>query len=130
VKSNRTNFIRERDEKPLPIILFQNRPLPPSAIFIDVATGKLFNASEETSLWFWRFTICVSVSKKADSTTVLQHSNKLQSLLAARPESLVNQVAKLCARSDPELILKEWTRTLEIMIDEAQKANDCEWTAQ
>jgi hypothetical protein len=68
MNGNQTRTRHLWNGKPLATISFQSHLLPPFAITLDVAAKKLFAESdEESSRWFWHFTICVDAIRRLSS---------------------------------------------------------------
>lgn len=121
----------EWNGKPLATIVFQNRPLPPFASVLDVAANnRTFEGfDEEAATWFWRFTICVGVIRREKSICVVRHSNILNEKLNEDGETLLPEIARRFPNCDAAAVLRDWVTALRIILEEAQKVEECEWTA-
>ena len=116
----------EIDKANPPIIRFAGRDLPPAAFFLDVA-ASIPEADEELSVWWWRFCICVGRTRRADSKEVIGNAQSLKSLIEQRPRSLYEKVRRGLSSWEPDYLLSQWIRALNIIIQEATTRPHCEW---
>ena len=116
----------------LPAIFFQGKPLPVAAYQLDLlAVHALINGlTEEQSVWWWRFTICVGCNRSDLLSTILQNAKILQDQLIGDPKRVAVYLEKKCPNYDPDVLINEWKQSLEIIIDEAKNAQRCTWFAE
>ena len=93
-----------------------------SATMIDVA-AKLDSTraiGEETARWFWRFTICTGCVCRDQQTTVQRHAVALLDVLKQQHKAVTKEILLKGVSSDPERLLQEWSKTLEVLSRQPQ----------
>jgi hypothetical protein len=112
-------------------IVFQDRPLPEYASFLDVAANHATVAAvlgEEAAVWWWRFTICGGLKKRESSAVVLDRCERLRRALAGSPAGLADEVARRFPATAPPAVMAEWADALDAIREEAGRCDVCEWT--
>lgn len=122
------NEVEYVDEE-YPVIIFNDVFLPPGAVFIDVCASHEFlpTITEELSLWFWKFTICVGRTRTEESTKVISYATELKKLIIANEIRIKEMICKLYEPNLAENIYVWWVDTLDIMIATANQLKESKW---
>lgn len=116
----------------MPIIVFNNIELPRESVFIDICASSriIKDISEEMSLWFWQFTICVGLTKTENSSIVIKYATELNKLIIKNRERILKKLIMLYGSENADSIINSWQRTLNIMIETAEQSETCTWSGQ
>lgn len=111
-------------------IIFNGVDLPKFSFFLDVAASKKFNSyvTEDVSIWFWKFSICIGVELKSLSKEVEFYStNLIESLRKMDYEILMKKIEHRFPGVSSHLVLNDWLSGLDIMLYQASKTSYCKW---
>lgn len=92
-------------------IVFEDIRLPRFASFLDVA-ASLSPVGEETSVWFWHFTLCAGSKREDKSNRILRHCKALLAALPTSPSKLTSDLELKFPGVKPEVIMTEWRASL------------------
>jgi len=112
-----------------PIIEFNDIVLPPGAVFIDyLASGNVFeDIDEDLSLWFWKFTICVGLTRSCASSIVARHAQALKTLLEDNREHVQKIIHERYPREEAHRVYDWWLETLNGMLESAATREVSQW---
>lgn len=112
-------------------IIFEGVALPDTVISIDHLGmyDNLPEMSEETSLWLWRFTICVGMPRSDRSEIVLRHVSETLDLITRFRSRLLLTVPAQYQGLFTEDVLDSWAMALRTMLDIAAGQTQCTWEA-
>ena len=111
-------------------IFFEKEELSEYAFNIDLAASIkiLPDINEETSLWFWRFTICGGCVNTDDAATIESHVQILRGLLEDNEAKSINTLAKLFESHDEaNKIYESWIQVLEQILTLSKEKEACSW---
>jgi len=111
------------------LLIFEMQVLPEYAFALDqLRCTELFpGISEECSVWFWQFSICVGRMKEASSEEVINFSNEALGLLKKPSKKLIKRLKEIFPAVVSEDVISSWQETLETMIAVASTKDKCEW---
>jgi hypothetical protein len=112
-----------------PVIVFNKVYLPPGAIFIDYCASAniLPYIDSNTSLWFWKFTNCVGVTKSSKSDDVIRYSENLKVMLLDNEDKARTLINEKYGSGNSATIFKWWLDTLVLMINSSKKRSVSTW---
>jgi len=113
------------------LLIFEMHVLPEYAFALDQLNYiDLFpGISEDCSVWFWRFTICVGYIKCASSEDIIKFSTEALNLLKKPSKELFNRLNVVFPCVEPEEVLSSLRESLETMIALAANRDKCTWFA-
>lgn len=91
--------------------------------------GKEPEISEEASIWLWRFTVCVGITKSDTSENVIRFAGEALEIAQRFRARLLREIP---ARFDGLFDAKvhgDWVYSLSTMIEIARRRDRCSWTA-
>lgn len=107
--------------------IFEGAKLPPFAAFLDVA-ASMVPVSEETAMWFWKFSICIGAPREERSKIIQGHATELLAGLSMiSPGVLAPELAYKFPGITAEQIFKDWVSALESLIELAGNRKICRW---
>jgi hypothetical protein len=109
-------------------LAFQGADLPPFGCFLDVAAA-IAAVPEETALWFWRFSICVGAGRQDTSSTILRHTHALRAAFPSHADLWADELNRRFPGHSPEVILREWLTSLDMISRAAGEWDACSWEA-
>lgn len=110
-------------------IIFEGFTLPDTIIAIDHLGmyDNLPEMSEETSVWLWRFTICVGMPRSERSEIILRHTSETRDLINRFRERLLRTVPAQYQGTFTEAILDSWVVALQTIMNIAADRVECTW---
>jgi len=111
------------------LLIFEMQVLPEYAFALDQFgyTEVFPGISEECSVWFWQFSICLGRMKEASSEEVINFSNEALGLLKNPSKQLKKRLKEIFSAVTSEKIISSWRESLETMIAVASTKDKCEW---
>jgi hypothetical protein len=110
----------------LKAIRFAGELLPNWAQLLDLA-ARLCPVSESVRHWFCLLTTQTGVD---EARTVIEHCTLLRQSIREHRESIVSELQRSRADSQPTQIIGAWMYALDTMIQEAQSSQTCSWTVE
>jgi hypothetical protein len=107
-------------------LYFEGIRLPDFAAFLDIA-ATMAPVSEETSMWFWRFPICIGAGRKERAKIVQAHSKELIEALASVAGGLSSEIAAKFPGYASERVVSDWFTSLKTITEIAQSRKVCQW---
>ncbi len=113
------------------LLIFEMQVLPEYAFALDQFnyTDLFPGITEECSVWFWRFSICVGCMKGTQSEEVIKFSTEALNLLKKPSKELFKRLKKIFPDVDSEDVLSSWKESLETMVAIAGNRDKCTWFA-
>ena len=113
----------------LPRIVFQGKLLPSEAYQLDILANPdiVKGLSEEQSVWWWRFTICIGIKCDAHSDGVLYNARKLLNQLTTNSEQVLDYLEVKYPTLNGAKLLEGWETSLKLIVDQASRATRCVW---
>jgi hypothetical protein len=107
-------------------LYFEGTRLPDFGAFLDIA-ASMTPVSEETSMWFWRFTMCIGAPRKERSKVVSSHAKELLAALGSAANGLAPELARKFPSHQPEQVISDWVKSLRTIIEASEVRKWCQW---
>lgn len=112
-------------------LYFEDVLLPHWAQAIDVLPiSVLGDLGFRFSNWFFRFTVCVGRVRRSPSYAIQRHCRELLETIDRRRAEILEKIpVRSTIKDPPEEVLKQWTLTLQRMIELSAGKKSCSWYA-